>query len=76
VREGLQAALQHRRPRAPTPRKLAGHAAAHRIALSRSAPPQGRARWTLQLLADKLVELDQGPPSSDELVRRTLTKTA
>jgi hypothetical protein len=54
VAEGLQAALQHRPPRATKPRKLDGHAEAHLIALSRSAPPQGRDRWTMQLLADKL----------------------
>ena len=74
--EGLQAALHHRPARATKPRKLDGHAEAHLIALSRSAPPKGRARWTLQLLADKFVALYQGPPISDELVRRTLKKTS
>ena len=76
VAEGLQAALHHRPPRATKPCKLDGHAEAHLIALSRSAPPKGRDRWTLQLLADKFVELYQGPPISDELVRRTLKKTS
>ncbi len=76
VGEGLQAALHHRPPRAAKPRKLDGHAEAHLIALSRSAPPKGRDRWTLQLLADKFVELYLGPPISDELVRRTLKKTS
>ncbi len=74
--EGLQAALRHRRPRATKPRKLDGHAEAHLIALSRSAPPAGRDRWTMQLLADKFVALYAGPPISDELVRRTLKKTS
>ena len=74
--EGVTAALQHRPPRATKPRKLDGHAEAHLIALSRSAPPQGRDRWTMQLLADKFVALSAGPPISDELVRRTLKKTS
>ena len=76
VAEGLAAALQHRRPRATKPRKLDGHAEAHLIALSRAAPPAGRDRWTMQLLADKFVALYEGPPISDELVRRTLKKTS
>ena len=75
VAEGLRAALHHRRPRATKPRKLDGHAEAHLIALSRSAPPAGRDRWTMQLLADEVVALYAGPPISDELVRRTLKKT-
>jgi len=73
--EGMADALHHRRPRATKPRKLDGHAEAHLIALSRSTPPAGRDRWTLQLLADKFVALSAGPPISDELVRRTLKKT-
>ena len=74
--EGMAGALHHRRPRATKPRKLDGHAEAHLIALSRSTPPQGRDRWTMQLLADKFVALYAGPPISDELVRRTLKKTS
>ncbi len=74
--EGVEAALQHRRPRTTRPRKLDGHAEAHLIALSRSSPPTGRDRWTMQLLADKFVELYDGPPISDELVRRTLKTTS
>jgi transposase len=76
VAEGPQGALHHRPPRATKPRKLDGHAEAHLIALSRSAPPEGRDRWTMQLLADKFVALYAGPPISDELVRRTLKKTS
>ncbi len=75
VAEGVAAALHHRPPRATKPRKLDGHAEAHLIALSRSAPPAGRDRWTMQLLADRFVALSAGPPISDELVRRTLKKT-
>ena len=74
--EGMEAALHHRPPRATKPRTLDGHAEAHLIALSRTSPPEGRGRWTMQLLADKFVALHAGPPISDELVRRTLEKTS
>jgi transposase len=71
---GLDDALYHRPPRKTKPRKLDGHAEAHLIALSCSEPPSGRNHWTMQLLADKFVELYDGPVISDELVRRTLKK--
>lgn len=73
---GLKDALYHRPPRNTKPRKLDGHAEAHLIALSCSEPPKGRDHWTLQLLAEKFVELYDGPVISDELVRRTLKKTS
>jgi transposase len=73
---GLDDALYHRPPRKTKPRKLDGHAEAHLIALSCSEPPKGRDHWTMQLLADRFVELYAGPPISDELVRRTLKKTS
>ena len=72
---GLDDALYHRPPRKTKPRKLDGHAEAHLLALSCSEPPKGRDHWTMQLLADKFVELYKGPVVSDELVRRTLKKT-
>ncbi len=71
---GLDDALYHRPPRKTKPRKLDGHAEAHLIALSCSAPPSGRDHWTMQLLADKFIFLYDGPVISDELVRRTLKK--
>ena len=46
------------------------------IALACSAPPDGRATWTMQMLADKLVELQVVPTVSDETVRRALKKTS
>ena len=73
---GLDDALHHRPPRKTKPKKLDGHAEAHLIALSCTEPPPGRTRWTMQLLADKFVELYDGPVISDELVRRTLKKTS
>src|SRR5215475_3242464 len=56
-------------------RKFDGAAEARLIALACSAPPDGRAAWTLQLLADKLVELKVVDSVCDETVRRVLKKT-
>jgi len=75
VEDGLEAALV-RKPRARhrVP-KLDGEKEARLVALACSAPPEGRARWTLQLLADKLVELQVVDSISDETVRLRLKKT-
>ena len=56
-------------------RKLDGSAEAHLIALACSDPPEGRCQWTLQLLADKIVELKYADTLSYETVRRVLKKT-
>lgn len=76
VEQGLEAALvrkpQDRPSRLP---KLDGRAEAHLVALACSKPPEGRQEWTMQLLADKLVELEVVESISDETVRRTLQKT-
>jgi homeodomain-containing protein len=56
-------------------RKLDGQAEAHLVALACGPVPEGRAKWTLRLLADKLVELRHVPSVSHETVRRTLKKT-
>lgn len=74
VEEGIAAALAER-PRLGRHRKLDAKAEATLIALACSTPPDERARWTLQLLADKLVELTVVDTLSDETVRRTLKKT-
>jgi transposase len=74
VEEGLEAALAER-PRPGGRRKLAGRPEAFLIALACSAPPEERPCWTMQLLADTLVELDIVESISDETVRRTLNKT-
>lgn len=76
IQAGLDDALYHRPPCKTKPRKLDGQAEARLIALSCTDPPSGREHWTMQLLADKFVELYDGPVISEELVRRTLKKTS
>ena len=77
VEDGLDLAISpyratvRREPRT----KLDGAREAHLIAISCSAPPDGRARWTLSLLADRMVELAHVDSVSRETVRRTLKKT-
>lgn len=56
-------------------RKLDGRAEAKLIVIAKENPPEGRARWTMQLLADKLVELRVVESISDDTVHRTLKKT-
>jgi transposase len=75
VEEGLQAALNRRPPRREYHRKLDGEQEARLVALACSEPPQGEARWSLRLLADKLVELEVVDDVSYQTVRRTLKKT-
>jgi transposase len=76
VEQGLDAALGRKKPDRPSrARTLDGQAEARLIAVACSAPPRGRARWTLRLLADKLVELEIVDTVSTETVRRTLKKT-
>jgi hypothetical protein len=77
VELGLDAALDRkRRERPPREIKLDGRAEARLIALACSAPPEGRAVWAMQLLADKLVELEVVDSISDETVRLALKKTS
>lgn len=76
VEAGLEAALNRRAPRRVYRRKLNGEHEAHLIALACSAPPAGAARWSLRLLADKLVELEIVESVSPQTVRRVLKKTS
>jgi transposase len=76
VEEGPDAALRPRPSTTPRLRKLDGGQEAHLIAVACSPPPEGRKRWTLRLLADKLIELDLVDAVSYETVRRTLKKTS
>jgi transposase len=74
--EGLQAALNRRPPNRHYHRKLDGEQEARLVALACSEPPEGLARWSLRLLADKLVELEIVEDEvSYQTVRRTLKKT-
>ena len=76
VEESLDTALNRKpRERPARERTLDGRAEARLIALACSAPPDGRVEWTMQLLADKLIELAVVPTVSDETVRRVLKKT-
>ncbi len=75
VEEGLEAALSER-PRPGAARKLDGHQEAYLVALACSDPPEGKKRWSMQMLADKLVELEVVDEVSDETVRRALKKGA
>jgi len=75
VEEGLEAALVPRPPRREYARKLDGKEEAHLIALACSTPPEGRARWTLRLLADRMVRLEHVDSLSHETVRQVLKKT-
>jgi transposase len=74
VEEGLAAALTERRRLGGQP-KLRGKDEAFLIATACSVPPNGRKRWTLQLLADRLVEGGIVDAISDDTVGRTLKKT-
>jgi transposase len=74
--EGLEAAVERRPVSARKPRRLDGAQEAHLIAISCSEPPKGRARWSLRLLADRMVALyDDLEDVSYETIRRTLKKT-
>ena len=72
VFEGLEAALKARRPRRQYSRKLDGEQEARLIALTCSSPPEGHGRWSLRLLADKVVELKIIDHVSHETIRQVL----
>jgi len=75
VEEGLEAALVPHPSRRQYQRKLGGAEEAHLIALACSEPPEGRTRWTLRLLAERLVALAYVDTVSHETVRVALKKT-
>lgn len=76
VEDGLEAALGNRQGRrAKYLRKVDGEFEARLVALSCSDPPEGRAKWSLRLLADRAVELGYIDSVSHETVRRVLSKT-
>ncbi len=75
VEEGLEAALVPKPTTRIYTRALDGRQEAHLIALACSAPPDGKRRWTLRLLADHMVELEHVETLSHETVRQTLKQT-
>ena len=76
VEQGFEAALTHHHsPASARVRIFDGAAEAKLIALACSEPPKGRARWTLELLEEKVVELNIVPRASDNTIGRTLKKT-
>jgi transposase len=77
VEEGFDAVLTRKHsPNSARKRIFDGAAEARLIALTRMEPPKGRARWTLSLLEDKVVELNIVARASDNTIGRTLKKTA
>ena len=74
VEEGFEAALYRKPVTNAHRRKITGDEEAHLIALYCSQAPEGHERWTLRMLADKMVELDIVDAVSHETIRRTLKK--
>ncbi len=74
VEEGLETALAGRKQERVYEKKADGDFEAHLVALSCSAPPEGFARWSLRLLADRAVELHYIDGISYETIRRVLKK--
>lgn len=75
VEQGMQAALENSPTTRVYDKKADGDVEAHLIALSCSKPPKGFSRWSLRLLADKMVEMQYVEDISYETVRRVLKKT-
>ena len=76
VEEGYEALLENRPTTRVYDRKADGDVEAHLVALSCSKAPEGFSRWSLRLLADKMVELQYVDGISYETVRRVLKKTS
>lgn len=75
VDEGIESALSRRPHANPKSRKIDGEQEAHLVALCCSTPPEGRSRWTLKLLANKLVALEIIDSVSPATICRVLKKT-
>ena len=76
VQEGLELTLNRQPSKCEYDLLIDGRLQAQLLALSCSAPPEGQARWSLRLLADRLVELELVDSVSHETVRRALKKTS
>ena len=75
VEEGIESALNRRKQLRRRQQRLDGEGEARLIAMACGEPPEGRAVWTLKLLADQLVECEVVETISTETVRRVLKKT-
>ena len=75
IEKGFEAALYHKKPVKTRNSRLDGRGEAKLIQLACSEPPEGYTRWTLRLLADKMIELEVVPFLAHETVRKTLKKT-
>jgi hypothetical protein len=75
VEQGLEIALQRKKPDRVYEHTLDGEGEAHLIALACSEPPTGRAKWSLRLLQDRFVKLGHADSISYETIRRVLKKT-
>jgi transposase len=75
VEDGLDAALNRRKPRREYDRTLDGDGEARLVALACTQAPEGRSRWTLRLLADRMVRLEYVDTISKDTVSRVLKKT-
>lgn len=74
IQKGLEASLNEQ-PRSGAPKKFSGRQKAKITAIACSEPPEGRSRWTLRLIADKIVELEITDSISYKTVERILKKT-
>lgn len=75
VIEGLDVAVNSKLNGIARPRKLDGEQQAHLVAITCSEPPKGRSRWTLKLLAERMVELEYVDEISSQTIGRELKKT-
>jgi hypothetical protein len=76
IENGIEAALDKQKAQRTYARKADGDVEAHLVALSCGKPPRGHARWSLRLLADRMVELRYVDAISHETVRKVLKKTS
>lgn len=76
VEQGFEAALERKKQQSPSRKRVIdGESEARLISVACSQPPQGRAQWTMQMLADELVTLKVVDSVSGQTVWRTLKKT-
>ena len=76
IERGIAGAIERKAQEQPSrPRKFDGATEAKLVQIACSQPPEGRARWTLSLLGDRLVQLDVFESVSKSSVQRTLKKT-